>query len=227
MEHFLTEIVPQSLAGNWLSAIFLLFIAGVFTSFSPCILPMVPILVGYIGGYGGSSRLRGFLQSLVFVLGLGITFGILGLVAAAFGRVFGAIGRHWYFIMGGVALLMGLQLLGIIRISLPGLKTIPVRAKGLLGIFLMGLFFGLVASPCATPILAVIITYVAAQQNLTYGWLLLFAYGLGQGMPLLVVGTFTATLKNLRFIQRYSPYITYISAGILILLGVYLFYLAF
>ena len=91
----------------------------------------------------------------------------------------------------------------------------------------MGLFFGLVASPCATPILAVIITYVAAQQNLTYGWLLLFAYGLGQGMPLLVVGTFTATLKNLRFIQRYSPYITYISAGILILLGVYLFYLAF
>ncbi|HHX50842.1 MAG TPA: cytochrome C biogenesis protein [Clostridia bacterium] len=226
MEYFLTVIVPQSLAGNWLPAIFLLFLAGVFTSFSPCILSMVPILIGYIGGYGGTTRLRGFSLSLMFVLGLGVTFGILGIAAAAVGQIFGAVGRHWYFIMGGVALLMGLQLLGLIRIRLPGLKTIPVRAKGLLGSFLMGLFFGLVASPCASPVLAVIITYIASRQNLAYGGLLLFAYGFGHGMPLLVVGTFTAALKNLRSLQRYSPYITYTSAGILISLGIYLFRLA-
>jgi len=226
LEYFLTVIVPQSLAGNWLPAIFLLFLAGVFTSFSPCILSMVPILIGYIGGYGGTTRLRGFSLSLMFVLGLGVTFGILGIAAAAVGQIFGAVGRHWYFIMGGVALLMGLQLLGLIRIRLPGLKTIPVRAKGLLGSFLMGLFFGLVASPCASPVLAVIITYIASRQNLAYGGLLLFAYGFGHGMPLLVVGTFTAALKNLRSLQRYGPYITYTSAGILISLGIYLFRLA-
>jgi cytochrome c-type biogenesis protein len=227
VENFLTEVVPQALGFSWLLAFFLLFLAGILTSFSPCIFSMMPIIVGYIGGYGGNSRSRGFLLSSMFVLGLGITFGILGLVAAAFGRIFGAVGRHWYFVMGAVAFLMGLQLLGIIRINLPGLKRIPIRMQGFFGAFLMGLFFGLVASPCATPILAVIITYIASQQNLAYGGLLLFAYGIGQGTPLLVVGTFTATLKSLRSFQRFSPYVTYISAGILILLGGYLFKLAF
>ncbi len=91
----------------------------------------------------------------------------------------------------------------------------------------MGLFLGLVASPCATPVLAVMITYVASRQNLAIGGLLLFAYGLGQGTPLLVAGTFTATLKNLRSFKRYSPYITCTSAAILIFMGFYFFRLAF
>ncbi|MGI6552879.1 MAG: cytochrome c biogenesis CcdA family protein [Bacillota bacterium] len=227
MEHFLTEIIPQALAGSWLPAIFLLFLAGVFTSFSPCVLSMLPVLIGYIGGYGETTRLRGLSLSLMFVLGLGVTFAVLGIAAAAFGWIFGNVGRHWYLIMGVVALLMGLQLVGLVRIRLPGLKTIPIRAKGLLGSFLMGFFFGLVASPCATPVLAVLITYIASRQNLAYGGALLFAYGFGQGMPLLVVGTFTAALKNLLFFRRYSWFISYASAGILIFLGVYLLRLVF
>lgn len=227
MVDFFTNLVSQSLSGSLGLALPLIFIAGVVTSFSPCILSMIPVLVGYVGGYSNTSRLKGFSMSLLFVLGLGVTFAILGITAASFGRVFGQIGSHWYLIMAAVAILMGLQLLGVLNINLPGLKTMPIKTKGILGSFFMGLFFGLVASPCATPVLAVILTYLASKGDLVFGGLMLFTYGLGHGTPLLVAGTFTGAVKNLRQFQKYSSYVTHVSAGILILLGAYLLSLAF
>lgn len=222
MVSYLVDLVNQSLSGNLVIALPLIFIAGIVTSFSPCVLSMIPVLVGYVGGYSNPSRLRGFSMSLLFVLGLGVTFAILGVTAAAFGKMFGQIGSYWYIIMAAVAILMGLQLLGLIRINLPGLKRVPIKAKGVLGSFLMGLFFGLVASPCATPVLAVIMAYLAGKGDLVFGGLMLFTYGLGHGTPLLVAGTFTGAIKNLRQFQQYSHFVTYASAGILILLGAYL-----
>lgn len=226
MIDFFTNLVSQSLSGNLGLALPLIFVAGIVTSLSPCILSMVPVLVGYVGGYSNPSRLKGFSMSFMFVLGLGVTFAILGITAASFGRVFGQIGSHWYLIMAAVAILMGLQLLGVFNINLPGLKTMPIKTKGIVGSFFMGLFFGLVASPCATPVLAVILTYLASKGDLVFGGLMLFTYGLGHGTPLLVAGTFTGAIKNLRQFQKYSSYVTYASAGILILLGAYLLSLA-
>lgn len=226
MVDFFTNLVSQSISGSIGLALPLIFVAGVVTSFSPCILSMIPVLVGYVGGYSNPSRLKGFSMSLLFVLGLGVTFAILGITAASFGRVFGQIGSYWYLIMAAVAILMGLHLLGVLNISLPGLKTIPIRTKGILGSFFMGLFFGLVASPCATPVLAVILTYLASKGDLVFGGLMLFTYGLGHGTPLLVAGTFTGVIKSLRQFQKYSSYVTYVSAGVLILLGAYLLSLA-
>lgn len=222
MVNFFVDLINQSLAGNIFIALPLIFVAGIITSLSPCILSMLPVLVGYVGGYSNTSRLRGFSMSLLFVLGLGVTFAILGVGAAALGKVFGQIGTYWYIIMAVVAIAMGLHLLGVFQISFPGLKKVPVKAKGMLGSFLMGLFFGLVASPCATPVLAVIMTYLATKRDMVFGGLMLFAYGIGHGMPLLIAGTFTGAIKNLRQFQRYSQYVTYASAGILILLGAYL-----
>lgn len=222
MVSFFVDLINQSLSGNLVVALPLIFVAGVFTSFSPCILSMLPVLVGYVGGYSNASRIKGFSMSLLFVLGLGVTFAILGITAASFGKVFGQIGTYWYVIMAAVAIIMGLQLLGVLQISLPGLKTVPVKTKGILGSFLMGLFFGLVASPCATPVLAVIMTYLAVKGDLVFGGLMLFVYGFGHGVPLLIAGTFTGALKSLRQFQRYSSIITYASGGILILLGAYL-----
>lgn len=222
MVSFFVDLINQSLSGNLVVALPLIFVAGVFTSFSPCILSMLPVLVGYVGGYSNASRIKGFSMSLLFVLGLGVTFAILGITAASFGKVFGQIGTYWYVIMAAVAIIMGLQLLGVLQISLPGLKMVPVKTKGILGSFLMGLFFGLVASPCATPVLAVIMTYLAVKGDLVFGGLMLFVYGFGHGVPLLIAGTFTGALKSLRQFQRYSSIITYASGGILILLGAYL-----
>jgi len=97
----------------------------------------------------------------------------------------------------------------------------PVKKGGLFSSFLIGLLFGLAASPCATPVLAVIITYVASTGNYYYGASLLFVYGLGHGLPLIAAGTFAGFVKQISRFQRYSRYITCISGGVLIALGLY------
>lgn len=222
LETFLTDTIPAAIAGKSLITILIIFLGGVVTSISPCILSMLPVMVGYIGGYGDATKAKGFSLATTFVLGLATTFAILGFVAASLGRVFGQIGTSWYYILAAVAIIMGLHLMGVINFKMPGLKQMPIRISGYPGAYLMGLFFGLVASPCATPVLAVIMTYVAVQGELAYGSLLLFVYGIGHGLPLIIVGTFTVLLKKLPQVQRYTQYITYVSGAILIILGLYL-----
>jgi cytochrome c-type biogenesis protein len=117
---------------------------------------------------------------------------------------------------------MGLQLLGVITFNLPGLKKIPIRKAGLSGALVMGMLFGLVASPCATPVLAVIITYAAVQAEPFYGSGLLFIYGLGHGIPLLVAGTFTGMARSLPKLNKYTHYLSYLSGLVLVILGIVL-----
>jgi len=222
-ESFFKETIPNALASGGLSILVLVFLGGIMTSLSPCILSMLPVMLGYIGGLEKPTKTKGFITSAFFVLGLAVTFAILGITAALLGNAFGQIGPAWPYIIGVFAILMGLQLIGVLNIELPGLKTMPEKRGGVLGPFGVGLLFGLVASPCATPVLAVLMTYVAGQGVLWYGALLLFIYGLGHGLPLMIAGTFTAVLKSLPRITKWSQYITYISGGILICLGLYFF----
>ena len=224
-ESFFKETIPNALASGGLFIFVLVFLGGVMTSLGPCILSILPVMLGYIGGLERPTKTKGFITSAFFVLGLAVTFAILGIVAALLGKAFGQIGSVWQYIIGLFAILMGLQLLGVLNIELPGLKTMPKKRGGVLGPFGVGLLFGLVASPCATPVLAVLMTYVAGQGVLWYGALLLFIYGLGHGLPLLIAGTFTAVLKSLPRIKKWSQYITYLSGGILIILGLYFFVL--
>ncbi|MCD5406803.1 MAG: cytochrome c biogenesis protein CcdA [Desulfotomaculum sp.] len=228
METFFLETLPAAIAGELIIAIAIVFLAGVLTSISPCILAMMPMMVGYIGGYGSNSRIKGFALSTAFVVGLATTFASFGLLAALAGQAFKFTGDGWYYLLAAITLLMGLQLLGVINIRMPtGLKKMPVQFGGYFGAYVMGLFFGLVASPCATPVLAVIITYVVATQGeVTAGSFLLFVYGLGHGLPLIILGTFTALVKNLPRMQRLSGYVNYVSGGILVLLALYLLILA-
>lgn len=218
------NILPQAVGSVSPIAFVVVFVGGILTSVSPCILTMIPIIVGYIGGYGdveGKSRLRGFTMSLVFVLGLSVTFAIFGVTAVLLGKVVGQLGQTWYYLLAAVAIIMGLQLLGVINLRFPVFDLRPSKNPGLIRTFLMGLMFGLVMSPCATPVLAVIITYVAASGSLFYGAGLLFAYGLGHGMPLILAGTFTASIKQLPRFRRFSHYITQVSGVVLMLLGLY------
>ncbi|MDY6826869.1 MAG: cytochrome c biogenesis protein [Bacillota bacterium] len=227
LERFFSVTVPETMGQKSLLALGIIFIGGVITSISPCILSMIPLLVGYIGGYGGGARSRGFILSLFFVIGLAVTFAIFGFIAASFGRVFGQISETWYYILAVVAIVMGLQLLGFIKLNLPGLKKLPLKKAGPGGALIMGMLFGLVASPCATPVLAVIIAYAAAQAEPYYGSGMLFIYGLGHGLPLLAAGTFTGLARNLPRISRYTQYLSYISGGILVLVGLVLLFMAY
>ncbi len=222
LEKFFSETMPRAVGQRSLLTLALVFVGGLITSISPCILSMVPLLMGYIGGYGQGPRSRGFTLSFSFVVGLAVTFAVLGFIAAYFGRVFGQISDIWYYILAAVAIVMGLQLLGVLSFDLPGLKKIPVRNTGPVGALVMGMLFGLVASPCATPVLAVIITYAAVQAEPFYGSGLLFIYGLGHGIPLLAAGTFTGLAGNMPKMSRYTQYLSYASGLVLVILGLVL-----
>ncbi|MFO7951482.1 MAG: cytochrome c biogenesis protein CcdA [Bacillota bacterium] len=222
LDYFFSEVLPGTVEQRSLFTLALVFAGGVLTSFSPCILSMVPLLVSYIGGYSEGPKSRGFFLSFSFVVGLAVTFAILGFIAAGFGQVFGEVGQFWYYLLAGVAIVMGLQLIGVFSFTLPGLKTIPYKKFGLGGSLIMGMLFGLVASPCATPVLAVIITYAAVQAEPFYGSSLLFIYGIGHGLPLLAAGTFTGIAKSLPKINKYTYYLSYASGLVLIILGLIL-----
>lgn len=229
LQKFFDDILPQAVGSFSPTALLIVYTGGILTSVSPCILTMVPVIVGYIGGYGDNapnSKWKGFTMSLAFVLGMSVTFAVFGVMAVFLGRIFGQAGDTWYYILAVTAIIMGLHLTGVITVRFPVLNMMPVKKAGLFPSFLIGLMFGLVASPCATPVLAVIITYVASTGNFYYGAGLLFVYGLGHGLPLIIAGTFTAVIKQLPRFRIYAQYITLVSGGILILLGLYFLALA-
>jgi len=186
---------------------------------------MVPLIVGYVGGSRDLPRKRAFWISLVFSLGLAITFMLLGIAASLVGGLLGGSTRIWYYLVAAVCFVIGLQMLGVLRMREPAwferLRE-KVTAKGLWGALLLGLVSGLVASQCGTPVLAVILTYVMAEQpSLVYGAALLFIYALGRGVPIILAGTFTGALKDLRGLGRWSGTIEKVSGVILLLVGFY------
>ncbi|MGI5840374.1 MAG: cytochrome c biogenesis CcdA family protein [bacterium] len=219
-EEYLTAWMKQALVRES-GAIFLLtFAAGVITSLSPCLLAVLPAIVGYIGGYG-TTRQRGLLLSTAFVFGTAVTFAGLGIAAALLGGLFGPVGRSWQYLLAAVSFGMGLNLLGFLPFHFPTLTRLPEIRRGAGGAFVLGLLFGLVASPCATPVLAVLIAFASSRGKAFFGGLLLFVYGLGHGIPLLLAGTCTAALPRLPALRRYSPYMTSVSGIVLLGLGIY------
>lgn len=191
---------------------------------------MVPLIMGWVGGERDLPRRRAFWISLSFALGLAVTFTLLGVLASLLGGLLGGGTRIWYYIVAVVCFLIGLQMLGALQYQLPAWLQSPrqrVNARGLPGAFLLGLVSGLVVSQCATPVLAVILTYVMAQQSgVVYGAALLFLYALGCGLPLVLVGTFTGVLKNLRAFGKWSDTINKVSGVLLIVMGFYFMWAA-
>ena len=148
-----------SLQLDHLSAVSLaiIFLAGLLTSLTPCMLSMLPITIGYIGGYEAKGRLQSAIQSTWFALGLATTLAGLGIVAAFAGRVYGQVGIGLPILVSLVAIFMGLNLLEIVPLRFPSLGNtdwIKTDFPASLRSYLIGLTFGLVASPCSTPVLA-------------------------------------------------------------------------
>ena len=204
------------------------FLGGVISSASPCVLAMIPLVIGYVGGYAEGSQKKAVQYSLMFTLGLTITFTVLGIIAGALGRLFGDIGGFWYYILPPVAILLGLYLLFSdklnLNIGLPQ-RFMPNR-RALLGAFLIGLFFGIVASPCATPVLAVILTFAVTRQEIAYSGGLLLAYALGHWVLVLGAGIsagFAQRVLASKGISNFSTYSKKVAGVILIGVGIYLF----
>ena len=176
---------------NPLIAYFSVFIAGLISAFSPCVLITIPLVISYVGGYAEGDIKRSFSFSLAFVVGLSITFTILGAIASLMGTLLGDVGSLWKYILAAVAIVMGLQMMGILNFQIPTPRLVKTEQKGLVGAFLLGMLFGVASSPCATPVLALILTFVASKQNLAYGTSLLFVYALAHTVLIFAVGVST------------------------------------
>jgi cytochrome c biogenesis protein CcdA len=206
------------------------FLAGIISSASPCVLATIPLVVGYVGGYADGDRKKAFLYSVAFILGLSLTFTAFGAAAGLLGTMFGMIGGWWYAVLGVVAVIMGLQMVGLYQIRLPIHIEMKPKRRGIIGAFLLGLFFGIVSSPCATPVLVVILTLVASKGEVLYGTGLLFVYALGHCMLMLLAGTFTGFVEafvKAKGVRNFSEWTKRFGGAIICLVGLYLLYQAF
>jgi cytochrome c-type biogenesis protein len=207
----------------------LVFLGGVVTSIGPCNLATIPLIVGFVGGSHDLSRGRSFTLSLAFAFGLAITFTLLGVVAAMVGGLIGGTSRVWYYLVAAVCFIIGLHMLGFLSFPVPmwlgGLRE-RIQLKGALGSLALGLVSGLVASQCATPVLAAILTYVMAKGALAYGAVLLFVYAMGRGVPVVFAGTFTGALKQFQALGRWSGVMEKASGVIVLFVGFYFLWIA-
>lgn len=200
-------------------AFLLVFAAGLLFTLSPCTLSMVPVVIGYVGGYSQGakrSKLKGFTYALFFVLGNATVLAVLGGTISYVGEILRQKGPFWYIFLAVVLLTMGIHLLGIYRFKFSGGVKIRPRARGILGAYLLGALLGFATTPCQTPILTAILAYVAMGGGTLFGAGLLFLYALGKGIILIAVGTFAGLIKNSEKVARWSLAIEKVSGVVLI-----------
>jgi cytochrome c-type biogenesis protein len=192
----LTQAVEQS----WFIAIPAAFIWGILSVvLSPCHLASIPLIVWFIDEQGRISTKRAFWVSTLFAIGILITIAAIGAVTAAAGRMMGDIGRYGNYFVALIFFLVGLHLLGVFPIPFSGPGQVALKRKGLLAALILGLIFGIALGPCTFAYMAPMIdvTFKTASTNLTYGILLLLAYGIGHCSVIVFAGTFT------EIVQRY------------------------
>jgi cytochrome c-type biogenesis protein len=224
LEHFADSLVANQLSHLTATSVGIIFLAGLLTSLTPCMLSMLPITIGYIGGYEARSRIQAAAQSTWFALGLATTLAGLGIATAVLGRVYGQVGVGLPIVVSAIAILMGLNLLEALPLQLPNWGGMDWISKDLpegVRSYLMGLTFGLVASPCSTPVLITLLAWVTETKDPVLGGVLLLSYTVGYVAPLVLAGTFTASIKKLLELRRWSSWITPASGALLVGFGVF------
>jgi cytochrome c-type biogenesis protein len=198
------ENLSVYLQSSLMLSIIAAYFGGVLVSFTPCMYPVAPITVAFIGAHSSGSKMKAFLLSLVYVIGMALTYTALGVVAALTGKLFGQIQSNpWTnFIMANIFILMGLSMLEVFALptSVPEfIARLQPRqqSKGFIGAFLVGAASGLVMGPCTAPALAVLLGYTATTQNIPLAAALLFVFALGMGTLLIILGVFAGLIANL------------------------------
>lgn len=230
MENLLS-ILSKLILENWYIAPLMAFLAGIISSFGPCVLSSIPLIIGYVTGYAENDKSKAVKYSFVFCLGIATTFTLFGIVSASFGNFILGTSRIWYILLAIMMAILGLKTLGLIdiNIKLPE-SMINSEKKGMIGAFIFGVVGGIISSPCSTPVLIVILTFVAIKGNILYGLLLLLSYSIGHSIPIFIAGTSTGLINK---IMKYSKQnkisntIRLIFGIIIVNLSLYLFYLGF
>ena len=198
--------IAERLSQSPVTAIPVLFAAGVLTSLTPCVYPMIPITAAIVGGTGTgaeNSRRRTVLLTFSYVIGLALVYSLLGLIAGLSGTLFGSVSANPWLLFGmaNLLLLAALAMLDVIPVRLPAsiaARSATVGESGRLGgAFLMGAASGLVAAPCSAPVMAAVLTWVSRTKSAALGFTYLFVFSLGMCTLLVFVGLFSGTVSRL------------------------------
>ena len=188
-------------AGRLGAGALLVFLGGLLTALTPCVYPLIPITVGVFGARPGVGRGKAVLLTSSYVVGMGVVFATLGVVAARTGAAFGQLLGHPAVAIGLAVFLLVLaaSMFGAFELTLPeglALRLNSVGGSGLAGAFLMGSVAGFLAAPCTGPVLTGLLTYVATSRSTALGAGLLFVYALGIGVPFFLIGVFAVRLPR-------------------------------
>ena len=215
------------------TSIFLLFgasfLGGLISSISPCSLSMLPLIIGYIGGFSEEKPLKTLVQMIFFVIGTGIVFSVIGAICAITGKMF--VGNPYFaLIVASIIMIMSLKILGILEFELPVMiKEIPQNKANneFLYPILLGAVFALIGTPCSTPILASIMAFASISAKISQSVLMLFLFSLGQGLIFIVAGFITAKVKTNPKFYDFSEKIMKVSGILLLIVSLYIFYKIF
>ncbi len=218
------QVLQASLAHPTPLTLAVVFSGGLLTSLGPCSLSLLPVTLAYLAGFGGSEPQRRppWQRSISFAAGIVASLVLLGLASGLMGRLYGSIPGQIPLLVAVVAVVMGLNLLGLLRLPLPAgpdpdqwRRRVPAPLAPLAA----GLAFGLAATPCTTPVLAVLLAWMAQSGQPLVGMLLLTCFGAGQVMPLLLAGTMAASLPGLLQLRKLGQWIPPISGVLLLTSG--------
>ena len=225
--------ISTQLSSSPLIAMGVLFIAGVLTSLTPCIYPMIPITAAIVGGQTVGEekppRWRTPLLTFAYVMGLALVYASLGLVAGLTGTMFGSISTNpwFYFAMANLLMIAALSMLDVLPVRLPASLLARATTAGTAGrfsgAFIMGSVSGLVAAPCGAPVMAAVLTWVTLTKQAALGFVYLFSFSLGMCALLVAVGLFSGTVTRL---PRAGTWMVWVKRGFaLIMIGVAEYYL--
>ncbi len=225
--------IGAQLGSSPLTAIPLVFLAGVLTSLTPCIYPMIPITVALVGGQTvgdvTASKWRAFTLTMAYVIGLATVYSVLGLIAGITGTMFGTISTNpWlYFAMANLLVLAALAMLGVLPIRLPASVLQRANTAGSgerrAGAFVMGAVSGLVAAPCGAPVMIAVLAWVSLTGSALLGFVYLFVFSLGMCALLVIVGLFSGAVSRLPRASAWMVWVNRLFA--FIMLGVAEYYL--
>jgi cytochrome c biogenesis protein CcdA len=213
----------------WLAPL-LAILAGVLTSVTPCALSSIPLVIGYVGGSENNDTKRAFKLSLTFAAGMAVTYTALGTVASLLGKLFGTSSRWWYIVLGILMVLMALQTWEIYNFIPSTYLTSKSTKKGYLGALIAGTLGGVFSSPCATPVLIVLLGIVARSGNIAWGIFLLLLYSIGHSVLVIVAGTSIGFVKKVtsnNMYGKFSSILKIILGFIILAIAFYMFYLGF
>ena len=214
------QLINQGLSNPSPLTVGLIFLGGFLTSLGPCSLSLLPITIAYLAGF--QTKQNPFIRSLNFCSGIVLSLILLGTLSGLLGQIYGQVPPFIPGVVAVLAILMGLNLIGLVKIPLPigpDPNTWAQKAPSAIAPLSAGLAFGLASSPCTTPVLAVLLAWVAETSNPLTGVLLLAAFGLGQVIPLIIAGTAAANIPKLLALRPISSWIPPISGVILLTVG--------